>query len=83
MLITSPKLLALFVANHRKKLKLSQAEVGDRVGLKQQTISEFEINPEGTRVETLFRILSAINIDMNLLEKDSSNVGGSSAKEGW
>ncbi len=83
MLITSPKLLALFVTNQRKKLKLSQAEVGDRVGLKQQTISDFEMNPEGTRVETLFRLLSAINIDMNLLEKDAPNISDSSVKEGW
>ena len=73
MLVISPKVLAICVVDQRKKLKLSQAEVGDRVGLKQQTISQFENNPEGTRVETLFRILSAVNLDLHLLAKDKSS----------
>ena len=42
MLISSPATLALFATDQRKKLKLSQAEVGNRVGLRQQTISDFE-----------------------------------------
>jgi HTH-type transcriptional regulator/antitoxin HipB len=53
MLIHSPKELALLIISQRKKLKLSQADVGRRVGLKQQTISEFEIKPEGTKLNTL------------------------------
>ncbi len=70
MLIMLPKVLAICVVDRRKKLKLSQAEVADRVGLKQQTISHFETHPEGTRIETLFRILSAVNLDLRLLGKE-------------
>jgi HTH-type transcriptional regulator/antitoxin HipB len=73
MLIRSPKELALLISNQRKKLKLSQAEVGKLVGLKQQTISEFEIKPEGTKLNTLFHILSAVNLDIKISTKDDAS----------
>jgi HTH-type transcriptional regulator/antitoxin HipB len=48
MIVHSPKELAEFIRDRRKRKKISQAEVGDRVGIKQATISSFENNPEGT-----------------------------------
>jgi len=53
-----------------EKNKLTQTDVGKLVGLKQQTISEFENNPEGTKLSTLFRILSAIKLELYLSEKN-------------
>ncbi|MBV8803102.1 MAG: helix-turn-helix domain-containing protein [Gammaproteobacteria bacterium] len=73
MPIHSPKDLALFVIDQRKKLKLSQAEVGKLVGLKQQTISAFELKPEGTKLSTLFSILSALHLDIKVLTKNDTN----------
>lgn len=73
MLIRSPKELALLVINQRKKLKLSQAAVGKLVGLKQQTISEFEKKPAGTKLNTLFLILSATQLDLKVLTKNETN----------
>ncbi|WP_392536867.1 helix-turn-helix domain-containing protein [Legionella sp. 227] len=69
MLIHSPQELALLIKNQRKKLKLSQAEVADLVGLKQKTISAIENNPENMRLSTLFRILSALSLDFNASTK--------------
>lgn len=83
MFIRSPKELALLVVSQRKKLKLSQAEVGTRVGLKQQTISEFEIKPESTQLNTLFYILSAVNLDMQVLVKDKVISPKTQWKEEW
>jgi HTH-type transcriptional regulator / antitoxin HipB len=70
--IRSPKELALMVEDQRRELKLSQTKAGDLVGLKQKTISAFENKPYGTKLETLFRILSATNLDLYLCPKDSS-----------
>ncbi|HVE44089.1 MAG TPA: helix-turn-helix domain-containing protein [Gammaproteobacteria bacterium] len=78
MYIRSPKELALFIISQRKKYNLSQAKVGELVGLKQQTISEFELNPETTKLDTLFRILSAANLDMHITEKAKTK-----QKEEW
>jgi HTH-type transcriptional regulator/antitoxin HipB len=83
MLIHSPKELALFVINQRKNRKLSQAEVGKRVGLKQQTISEFERRPEGTKLNTLFSILSAVNLDIQISSKDDSGSTKTSWNKEW
>lgn len=74
MLIHSPKELALFVIDQRKQRKLSQAEVAGLVGLRQSTISAFENNPENTKLDTLFRILSAVHSDMHTLSKDDSTL---------
>ena len=83
MLTSSPKALAVFVANRRKQLKLSQAAVGKLVGLKQQTISDFEKNPEGTKLDTLFRILSAVKLDASVLGKNDHTQFSSEWNEEW
>ena len=70
MLIRSPKELALFASTQRKKLKLSQTAIGNLVGLKQATISAFENKPESTKLDTLFHILSAMNLDVQVTLKD-------------
>lgn len=82
MLIHSPKELALAVLSQRKKLKLSQAATGDLVGLKQTTISAFENNPEKTKIDTLFRILSAVNLDFYTIPKDKT-IDNTHWKEEW
>ena len=83
MFIRSPKELAMLVVNQRKKLKLSQAEVGKLVGLKQQTVSEFEIKPESTKLSTLFHILSAVNLDLKVLAKDDVTLMKTQWKKEW
>lgn len=70
MIISSAKDLALYLNDQRKQLKMSQSEVADLVGLKQDTISKFENSPDNSRIDTLFRILSALNLNMSLVEKE-------------
>ncbi|MFM2594154.1 helix-turn-helix domain-containing protein [Vibrio harveyi] len=50
MLITSPKQLAIHLRDERKSRNLSQNKVADPVGIKQDTVSKFELNPETTRI---------------------------------
>ena len=83
MLIRSPKELAFHISNQRKKLKLSQAKVGQLVGLKQQTISQFEIKPESTQLDTLFRIFSALNLDLKIAVKNEIDTNRVQWKEEW
>ncbi len=83
MFIRSPKELALLIESRRKKLKLSQAAVGKLVGLKQQTISDFEKKPDGTKLETLFKILSAVKLDLSVLSKEDTSPAKSQWNEEW
>lgn len=71
MIIHSPDELALLVSNHRKQNKMSQAEASELVGLKQATISAFENTPTGTKLDTLFRILAAVNLEIHVVPKGS------------
>ena len=70
MIISSAKDLALYLNDQRKQVKMSQSEVADLVGLKQDTISKFENSPDNSRLDTLFRILSALNLNMSLVPKE-------------
>jgi len=81
LLTRSPKDLALKVISQRKKLKLSQADVANLVGLKQKTISAFENKPESTKLETLFLILAAVNLDVRIADKNQKRV--TEWKEEW
>lgn len=83
MLVHSPKELALLIANQRKKLKLSQAAVGSLVGLQQKTISAIENKPERMQVDTLFRVLAALKLDLQLLGKDERLKSKSRWLEEW
>jgi HTH-type transcriptional regulator / antitoxin HipB len=77
MMIHSPQELAEFMRNHRKRKPLSQAEVSDRVGLRQKTVSAFESKPEDTKLETIFKLLSALDLDLYIVPK------GETAVQGW
>jgi HTH-type transcriptional regulator / antitoxin HipB len=83
MLIHAPKDLALIVISQRKKLKMSQAAVANLVGLKQKTISAFENKPERTKLDTLFRILSIVNLDLITQEKNKMSELENRWKEEW
>jgi HTH-type transcriptional regulator / antitoxin HipB len=83
MLISSPRGLALLVISQRKKLQLTQSEVAQLVGLKQKTISAFENKPECTKLDTLLRILSALNLDLSVLEKNKKSITETEWKEEW
>lgn len=73
MLIRSPHELAVMLKTQRSKLKLSQKEIGDLVGLRQKTISAIENNPENTKVSTLFRVLSALETGLKAYSKKESS----------
>lgn len=78
-----PRELALRIVDQRKKLGLSQAAVADLVGLKQKTISAIENNPERAHVDTLLRVLSAINLDIELIDKNELSSIRNKGKEEW
>ena len=80
IILHSASELAALVIKQRKKLKLSQAMVAKKIGIKQQTLSAFENNPEGTKLQTLFYILSAVNLDLSALLKSSDE---NTWKEEW
>ncbi len=83
MLIHSPRELGILIKNQRKKLGLTQKEIGNLVGLKQKTISAIENNPEHTKLNTLFKVLSALETEVHLFSKDALNKMTTQWKDEW
>ena len=71
MKVTSPALLAAAVRDQRKISKLTQAEAAKQVGIKQTTVSDFELRPESTKLETLFKLLSALDLELHVVKRGS------------
>ena len=66
MKVTNSKQLSAYLKDARLNMKLSQSKVGSKVGIRQDTVSSFEQNPDSTKLETLFKILSALNLELDL-----------------
>lgn len=83
MNITSTKMLASALRNERKKRKLSQSKTAETMGLKQSTVSEFENHPDGTRLETLFKLLAALDLELQVVPRNSSTEDKMSWDQEW
>lgn len=70
--VPSPKALAIYMRDRRKAAQLSQGTVSDRVGIRQETVSAFENKPESTKLDTLFKLLSALNLELQIVEKGAA-----------
>ncbi len=63
-LVHSPESLGALLKSRRKDKKLTQTKAGLSVDLDQTTISSIENGAPGTRLETLFRLLSALELEI-------------------
>ncbi|MDH2927551.1 transcriptional regulator [Lonepinella koalarum] len=64
MSITSAKALSQIIREFRYQANLSQMDVAKRAATKQATISVFENTPESTKLDTLFKILMALELEL-------------------
>jgi len=54
------------------------------VGIRQDTVSSFELNPESTKLETLFKILAALELSLDIQPRNQSPDSPASGwKEEW
>jgi len=78
MKITAPDALASALRNARKQRSLTQQTLAEQVGTKQATISTFENHPENCRVETLFKLLAALDLELQVTKR-----GQPESQTGW
>ncbi|PJG58052.1 helix-turn-helix domain-containing protein [Aeromonas cavernicola] len=84
MKVTSAKQLSACIKDVRLSQKLSQGKVAEKVGIRQDTVSSFELNPESTKLETLFKILAALELSLDIQPRnESSDRPASGWKEEW
>jgi HTH-type transcriptional regulator/antitoxin HipB len=81
---TAEQLVPLFAA-FRKRRGLTQAELAERIGVGQQTVSQLERNPDKATVERLLRALAELDVELVLRDKKSpaAPVPAPSKREEW
>jgi HTH-type transcriptional regulator/antitoxin HipB len=60
----TPLHLARIVKGQRSLQNLTQEQLSTRAGLKQATISVFEADAEHAKLETLYKLLGALGLEM-------------------
>ena len=68
-LLVSTKNLGVFLRNVRKQKGVTQVELGRRVGLDQKRVSLIENGNPNCRLDSLFRLLSALGLAMSVQPK--------------
>lgn len=65
-LARTPTQLGALVRRQRKQLGLSQSALGERVGLRQETISLIENGNPATRLDTMLQLLAALDLEFRV-----------------
>jgi len=76
-LIRSPKQIGTLIHNARVARNLTQQALADLAGTGQKTVSKIESGYPGTRLDTIFGLLAALDLDLTLAprRKDSPDLG--------
>lgn len=65
-LARTPKQIGTLIRRQRKRLGLSQSALGEQTGLRQETISLIETGNPATRLDTIFAVLAALNLEFQI-----------------
>jgi HTH-type transcriptional regulator/antitoxin HipB len=68
-LANSPEILGSIIRHYRKSKKLSQSDLGELYLIQQKTISDLESGTGGTKIETLYRVLGALGLELVIRSK--------------
>lgn len=69
MRINSAKELSVYIQDKRVLSNLSQESVADLASVRQATVSAFESKPDRAKLETLFKLLSALDLELEVSAK--------------
>lgn len=79
--IHTPGQLGKVLKGRRKTRGLTQKEVANLVGLLPKTVSGLESTPERNKVDSLFKLLSALDLELVISPKEKTNQAKS--KTAW
>ena len=65
-LARDPKQIGNLIRRARKQRALSQKALGDKAGLRQETISLIENGNPAAKIETLLAVLSALDLEFQI-----------------
>lgn len=65
-LARTPKQIGTIIRRKRKRLGMSQSELGERTGLRQETVSLIETGNPATRLDTMLSVLAALDLEFQV-----------------
>lgn len=74
-LARTPKQLGAIIRRQRRQLGLTQGQLGERAGLRQETISLMEAGNPANRVETVLAVLAALDLELQVAPRSRAPLG--------
>jgi len=68
--VRSASQFGTLIRNERVRRKLSQQELADLTGIGQKTISSVENGNEGAKLDTVFRLLAILGLEISFAPRD-------------
>jgi HTH-type transcriptional regulator/antitoxin HipB len=65
-LARTPRQIGTIIRRNRKRVAWSQSKLGERVGLRQETISLIENGNPAVRLDTLLAVLAALELEFRI-----------------
>jgi HTH-type transcriptional regulator / antitoxin HipB len=75
-LARDPRQIGNLIRRARKKQALSQKALGDKAGLRQETISLIENGNPAARIETLLSVLAVLDLEFQIGPRSKGEKGG-------
>ena len=75
-LVRTPKNLGHAIRQARKAKKLTQKELASMSGIWQETISKIENGGGGTKLETIFDLIAALDLEITVSERSKMTADG-------
>lgn len=72
-LARTPRQIGTLIRRQRKRLGLSQSALGDRAGLRQETISLIETGNPATRLDTILAVLAALELEFRIAARSHAH----------
>ena len=71
-ILTSSRDLGRLLADYRRRRSLTQSQLATRAGITQATVSKIERGVSQATVETLFRMLAVLELELTVDERDAT-----------
>lgn len=71
-LARDPRQIGNLVRRARKREGLSQAELGDKAGLRQETISLIETGHPAAKLQTILSVLAALDLELRIVPRSKA-----------
>ncbi|MGH7968554.1 MAG: helix-turn-helix transcriptional regulator [Limisphaerales bacterium] len=74
-LARDPRQIGNVIRRTRKLRGLSQGELGDKAGLRQETISLMENGNSAAKIETILAVLAALDLELRIAPRSKGGLG--------